>query len=242
MSQQTNASKIQQKISPLFHIQDLTGAEWSEINGWRVPLHYGSTEEEKKALQSSAVALDLSPRGKVVLRGEELDPVLKQIVGQSPGQTGQVIQTHPTHRDESFDITLARLTHDEVFLLTPPGEEFALIRTLRDQHDSQPGISWTDQTAGYAGFLLAGPRARDIMRKHTSLPLDDSSFPHHHAVQTRFAKTRAVIVRLDRAGLPGFEIYLDRSLGAYVWETILDAGRTWDLRPAGWQVYTSLRS
>ncbi len=242
MSQETKPFRNQKRISPLFHIQRTTGAEFSEIRGWTLPVHYGSPEREKQALKTGAVVLDLSPRGKVFLRGERLDPFLNPMTGQNPDQIGQVIKMHPSDLDEISHISLARLTQDEVLLLTPPGEESSLIRYLQKRNNSSPRPSWVDQTAGYAGFLLAGPRARDIMRKRTSLPLDEGSFPDLRVVQTRFARIRALILHHDLAGTPGFEIYTDRSLGEYVWETILDAGSTWDLQPAGWQLYTSLTS
>ena len=242
MNPETNSFKTQNKISPLFHIQRKTGAEFSEVNGWWLPIQYRSTEQERQALQTAAVVLDLSPQGKIVLRGKELDPFLEQLVGQSPHHIGRVVLAHPPQLDGISSITMARLTNDEIMLFTAPGEESSLVPILQERVDVQHGISWVDQTAGYAGFLLAGPRARDILRKRTSLPLEEASFPDLSAAQTGFAKTRALLLRHDLASVPGFEIYIDRSLGEYVWKTILDAGRTWEMQPAGWDLYTDLRS
>lgn len=242
MSQETKSHNIQNKISPLFHIQRKTGAEFSEVNGWTLANHYRSPEEERQALQTAAAVLDLSPQGKILLRGQELDSFLEQLVGQSPRRIGQVVLARPSQLDGISHLYMARLTDDEIMLFTPPGEESSLIPILQEGVDTQHGISWVDQTAGYAGFLLAGPRARDILRKTTSHPLEEASFPTLSVAQTAIAKTRAILLRRDLAGVPGFELYMDRSLGEYVWETILDAGRTWDLQPAGWELYTSLSS
>jgi glycine cleavage system aminomethyltransferase T len=79
--------------------------------------------------------------------------------------------------------------------------------------------SVTDVTSIYSAILLAGPNARPVLQKLTTLNVSDSSMPESSARQTRLAHVNATILRGE-----GFLILNTRDVAQHVWEALLHAG------------------
>jgi glycine cleavage system aminomethyltransferase T len=82
-------------------------------------------------------------------------------------------------------------------------------------------------------LTLIGPRCRQILSKVCALDFHPDSFPQLGVKVTSLAKTRQIIMRRDRPGLPAFSLAGAPSLAAYVWDTLLEAGREFGLVPIG---------
>jgi glycine cleavage system aminomethyltransferase T len=79
--------------------------------------------------------------------------------------------------------------------------------------------SLTDVTSLYSAILLAGPNARSVLQKLTTLNVSDSAMPEFSGRQTRLAHVNATILRGD-----GFLILNTRDVAQHVWEALLHAG------------------
>ncbi len=79
--------------------------------------------------------------------------------------------------------------------------------------------SVTDVTSTYSAILLAGPRARDVLHKLTTLNVSAAAMPESSARQTRVAHVNAIILRAE-----GFLILNTRDVAQHVWEALLHAG------------------
>lgn len=81
---------------------------------------------------------------------------------------------------------------------------------------------------GYNGFrqdswthlLISGPRAADLMAEITETDLRIDAMPAGIISQTRALKIDAIIVRTDRLGTFGYELFFDIASRAYVCETL----------------------
>jgi glycine cleavage system aminomethyltransferase T len=93
--------------------------------------------------------------------------------------------------------------------------------------------SITDVTSVYSAILLAGPNARAVLQKLTTLNVREAAMPEGAARQTRLAHVNAMILRIDHAGLPGFLILNTRDLAEHVWDALLHSGHEFGLRPFG---------
>jgi glycine cleavage system aminomethyltransferase T len=58
--------------------------------------------------------------------------------------------------------------------------------------------------------------------------------------QTSVAKTHQLIIRADVIDLPAYRLIGGRALGAYVWDTLMEAGRDLQLSPIGCQALERL--
>jgi glycine cleavage system aminomethyltransferase T len=94
-------------------------------------------------------------------------------------------------------------------------------------------LAVTDVTSVYSAILLAGPKAREVLQKLTTLNIQESAMPDGAARQTRLAHVNATILRSDCESLPGFLILNTRDLAEHVWSALLHAGSEFSARPFG---------
>ena len=72
------ASSLLVKRSALHHQHLALGATMVSDSGWQRPEQYGSTEEELRTVRTSVGMCDISPVGKLDLKGADLTAVLEQ--------------------------------------------------------------------------------------------------------------------------------------------------------------------
>lgn len=114
---------------------------------------------------------------------------------------------------ENGAVTALWLGPDEWLLLTLPGKEGELIRTLREAlHDVF--IAVTDVTDGQTILRVSGPHAADVLRKGCSLDLHPDVFGHGSCAQTHLDKIGVVIRRVDQT--PAFDLIVRRSFSEYL--------------------------
>lgn len=91
----------------------------------------------------------------------------------------------------------------------------------------------TEVTSVYANLLLAGPRSRDVLRKLTSLNITEPALPNLSCAQTGLAHIHSIVLHEDLRSLPAYHILAGRDYAESLWETILHAGREFQLHPFG---------
>lgn len=72
-------------------------------------------------------------------------------------------------------------------------------------------------------FDVAGAAARGLLAKGTGIDLDARVFAPGTAALTRFALLPVLLVCRDAT--PGFSIFADRPVAAYLWDWLVDAAR-----------------
>lgn len=104
-----------------------------------------------------------------------------------------------------------------------PGEWWV----LGDAHAVAPDRSATivDLTHGRAQFRLTGERASQMLEMVCSLDWSDAMTPNGAAVSASVAKVTCDIVRHDNGSEPSYLILVDRSLGQYLFDALVDASR-----------------
>jgi heterotetrameric sarcosine oxidase gamma subunit len=221
------------KLSPLNAAAERLGAHWLENAGWRCPEAYAGLEAETAAVRAGCGLADVSATGKLQIEGGQARPTLAAALGAAPEAVGGYA------RVEAGELLCLR--PDMYFLLTPPGAETAARVRLEAIAAGQASlVTVTDLTHGLAGIELVGPRAVDVMRRVCGLDFDGSAFPNLTARQSSLAKTRHLILRRDVATLPAYLTFGPRSLAAYVWGVLLEAGQSAGITPVGLAALRSL--
>lgn len=248
------SSDIQQplRLSPLHVAHTRLGAGFESRAGWQVPQVYSAAEAEVGAVRERVGVADISPVGKVLVRGNAQD-LLVAALGSTPAAVGGVVDL--VFKDAA-DVPLgagyvARLMVDEFLLVTPVGVAQRIVgrveqwRMARHANGVDSHVAIVDRTSGLAGALLAGPHSTELLSKLSALPVAGDRFPDRHVAQTGVAKVHAIVVRRDVAGAgsypsTAFELYVDRPYGEYLWDAVLDAGREFGSVPFGTAARESL--
>jgi glycine cleavage system aminomethyltransferase T len=190
-----------------------------------VPSHFTAAEDELACVRKAAGIGDLSWMLKVDLKGYGLKGA-------------------PVFGTGMFSWRLASL---HMLVTSDPSAREAVMASLRGLSEAgsdlslPPPVYITDVTSVYAQFLLAGPRSRNILRKLTSLNLFDGSLPNLSCGQSRVAHARAIVLRKDVEGLPAYHLLVSREYGEGVWESILHAGKEFNLARFGLQAQQLLK-
>lgn len=153
--------------------------------------------------------------GLLDIRGQDASAFVRAVYGATiSGVSGVIRVPHGL---------MAQLRRDEVILLSPD-----VHAALEQAVSFNSLLTLTDVTHGRGFIVLAGARAADVLAKVCALNFSDAAFPDYHAAQTMLAKVRALIIRADAAQFPVYDVIVDRSLTAYVWDVLLDSAQQFD--------------
>ena len=201
--------------------------------GWRLPEAFRSPEAELKAARESVVVGDDTPRGKILLQGENCAEAARQAFGQAPDAVGTWV--------EAEGVELSRLRPDLLYCGTAPERLSFASAALQAAAQGVTGqLTVTDVTHGRFELRLLGPAAANLLSRVCGLDLHETSFAQGHVAQTSVAKTHQLIIRADVIDLPAYRLIGGRALGAYVWGTLMEAGRDLQLSPIGCQALERL--
>ena len=92
------------------------GAHMVERDGWQQPAQYASIEEEVKRLKGAVGLCDVSPLGKISLKGNDLDHYLEATFSHESGLNPGTIQSLTvSHESNSVPMVLAQLSAGRIF-------------------------------------------------------------------------------------------------------------------------------
>ena len=97
-------------------------------------------------------------------------------------------------------------------------------------------------TSVLAGLAIAGPEARSVLTALTEIDTSNVAFPDLSCAQGMVAEVRATLLRADRGGVPGYELYFGRDYGEYMWDAVLEAGEPAGLAPIGTEALATLEA
>ncbi len=212
------------KLTPLYVTARQLDAHFTEQQGWHIPEVYRTVEAEVAAARRGVVLADETPNGKLTVEGDRAEAVLQAVFDAPPPAIGAGVLVEANR--------VYRLRDDRFFVGTPPGGEEAALERLAEVAQSS-GCTVTDMNLGRAEIRAVGPASQDLMGKVCGLDFHPAAFADCTARQSSLARTAQLIIRRDIGPLPAFSIIGARSLGAYLWDTLAEAGREWGLVPVG---------
>ena len=91
--------------------------------------------------------------------------------------------------------------------------------------DWKMDVHLSDVTQALSAVNLAGPRAREILKRLTELDCSPEAFIYLDARQERVAGVRCLLLRIGFVGELGYEIHFPAAYGEHLWDAILEAGK-----------------
>ena len=131
------------------------------------------------------------------------------------------------------DVTVARLDNDRFWLLTGKSNLPLELDYYRSFAPDDGSVTIVDESQAFSAMALWGPKSRHVLAAVTDANVSDDAFLWYSARQIGVGMAPAVVLRLSYVGELGYEIYVPTSFGSHVWDTLWEAGRSLDMRPAG---------
>jgi sarcosine oxidase subunit alpha len=234
------------RLTPIHHIHTQLGATMMNAGQWKRPEHYSDPEAEVRAVRQSVGIIDVSTLGKIDVRGPDSVELLERIyTGKFAGLKPNRLRYGLMCTEEGIifdDGVVACLSENHYFLTTTSGGAGSVYEWL-----TWWATAWglevhiTGQTATYAAVNLAGPRARDLLSGLTELDVSNKAFPYMHMRQGTVAGVPVRMMRIGFVGELGYEIHVPAEYGAHLWNTIMETGADFGIRPFGVEAQRVLR-
>ena len=234
------------KLSALHYKHLALGAAMVDDGGWRRPERYGLAEEELKAVREGVGLCDISPVGKLDLKGKQIARVFESLFSlcdlPQTGQMQRMALNNPNHTSR-MEVSCCRLVSDHVLLLTEPGALAEVEQALTHQVQATDDcIHLTNLTSALAAVQLVGRNSRELLQKLTAFDLSPLRFGDLTCAQGGVAKVHALVVRADLGPQLAYEVYCGREFGEYLWDTLRDAGQEFGAVPFGVATQRLLRA
>ena len=165
-----------------------------------------------RTAQEAEVTLGERPhRCQINLRGDAGD---SEFIAAVEATTGLRLPVEPNTVATAGELSALWLGPDEWLIVGPSGREGELASGLRgalqDRH-----VAVTDVSEARTVIAIAGPRARDLLAKGTSLDLHPRVFGPGRCAQSGIAKATMILHQLNDQ--PTFELYVANSFADYLW-------------------------
>lgn len=237
---------------PLANIHAAEGAVTGQFYGWERPLYYGdapkhltfdrpdwhdAVAEEVRAAHEGAAIFDLSPFGKIDVKGPEAEAFLAHVcAGFVTRPPGSVIYSAMLNERGCFesDLTAQRIAVDHYRLFTGAAAIARDLAWLR-RHAADFDVDLTDMTEVYAQIALMGPETARIAAACGAPELNDLAYFKMCPAQIAGRRIRAA--RMSYVGETGWEITMKAENAMAVVEALRGAGA----RLAGLYAQTSMR-
>ncbi len=210
---------------------------------------------EHLAARENVVLIDQSSFTKFEISGRQACRFLQYLavanVDKEPGRATYCQLCNERGGIEA-DVTIIRRSEDCFWLIT--GSGFA----VRDRHWidrnmqsflarhrlSETGrgeLDLREITSALGVLNLAGPLAREVLRKVCDEDVSHDAFPFMTAKEIRIGYASALAFRVSYLGELGWELYIPSEYLQYVYEELWQAGAAYDIRNVGYRAIDSLR-
>lgn len=200
--------------------------------------------EEHKAVRENIGVFEQTSFAKYLFQGRDAEAILNQVCANNAAvPVGKLIYTQWLNERGGIeaDLTITRVAEESFFIITYFSSENRDFHWLQSHIPQGAHAILTNVTSGYAVLSLMGPRSRDLMTTLTDTDMSNEAFPFatSQEIDIGYAKMRAC--RITYVGELGWELYIPTEFALSVYDRIVEAGKTFDLKHAGYHALNSLR-
>jgi glycine cleavage system aminomethyltransferase T/glycine/D-amino acid oxidase-like deaminating enzyme len=253
------------RVSPVYERERELGAFFYETAGWERPHWYAANEPllaryagrlmerqaewesrwwspvinaEHLAMRDACALVDLSAFAVLEISGPAaLEAAQTLSVAQMNVAIGRVVYTSWLDSKGGFraDLTVMRLDSDRFRVVTGGATGMSDAKWIRDH--LPPGAWMADLTSAWTTIGLWGPRARDVLASVTADDVSHAGFGFGTCREIEIGGIVVLASRISYVGELGWELHVPIEQGLRLWDTLWEAGRPYDLVPAGIGVY-----
>jgi sarcosine oxidase subunit alpha len=232
--------------TPLHHWHEARGVRWLDAGLWKRPEHYGDLRNEVRAIRTGVGLIDVSTLGKIEVVGPGATELLERtyVNRWSDLKAGATRYGVMCNEDGILfdDGVGTRLGADRYYLTSTTGNAEAVYQWLEQWRVLwRLDVTIINHTAALAGMNLAGPQARQVLRKLTALDLSNSAFPYLGCREADVGGVPCRLFRIGFVGELGYEIHCPSAYALHVWEALVEAGSEFGIMPCGIEAQRVLR-
>jgi len=251
-----------QRTRPVTEMQREQGAVMGALVGWEYPKYFARNEAEKTptysfrrtnwfeavgeeclALRASVGLIDISVFSRFRITGENASKWLDRLVtNRLPSENGKSVLAPmvDTRGRIQGDFSLTRLGEND-FLLIGSGTAEQYHKRIFKGHLPDLNVSIKSLVNEWAGFNIAGPKARDLLSQLVSEDVTNEAFSFMTGRWLTVAGLECFVLRVSYTGELGYEIYTQEGDQIALYSALLEAGKAYNIRLVGGLALNSLR-
>ncbi len=216
------------------------GAKMVDFAGWHMPVQYTSIIEEHKTVREKVGLFDVSHMGEVFVSGKDSVEFLNKIVPQDISKLNyeKAVYCQLTNKKGGLidDLIIYRLGILEYLVICNASRiDEDLNWMVRNSKEFD--IKIDNQSHNYSLLAVQGPQADSLMRT-LGLETNQESFT---IKPSKIAGIKVLVSRTGYTGEDGYEILVENSHSEYLWDEILEKGKTFGIKPIGLGARDTLR-
>ena len=219
-----------------------SGAKLVDFFGWEMPVEYSSIVEEHNAVRQKAGLFDVSHMGEILVYGSQaldyvqyLTPNDASLLNTQKAQYSALTTPQGTFVDDMLVYKLSDTDYLLVVNAANTDKDFDWVKN----HTKDFDVKVKNMSDQYTQLALQGPKALQILK-----PLTDIELEEMKPFRVRKGKVKgedALVSRTGYTGEDGFEIYTLSSNPGEIWESILEEGKKFGIKPIGLGARDTLR-
>jgi sarcosine oxidase subunit alpha len=217
---------------------------------WIRPDHYGDPAAEVRNVRSKVGIIDVTPIGKLDLRGPDVPRLLNLVYVNKWSKLGLGRVRYGVMCAEDgvvFDDGVTGHLGPEHYLMSTTSSGAAAVwewleNVLQTMHPDW-AVHVTPVTTAYASMNVAGPASRNLLLRVTEdVDLANEAFGYMEVRTGRIAGVDGCVLwRIGFTGELSYELHVPAGYGLHVWETLMDRGADLGVAPFGVEAQRILR-
>jgi sarcosine oxidase, subunit alpha len=238
------------RYSPMQPWHAAHGAVPLQAGAWIRPDHYGDPAGEARNVREHVGIIDVTPIGKLDLRGPDVPKLLNLLYINKWSQLGiGRVRYGVMCADDGVvldDGVTGRLGEQHYLMSTTSSGAAAIWEWaeswLQTEHPDWQ-VHVTPVTTAYASINVAGPQSRRLLERLTSgVDLRNEAFGYMHVrTGTVAGVSDSVLWRIGFTGELSYELHIPAGYGLHAWEALLELGADLSIRPFGVEAQRILR-
>ena len=232
------------KKTTLYNTHLALNAKMTSFAGYEMPIQYAGIKKEHLSVREGLGVFDVSHMGEFYISGPNAlkllqyvcsNDISKILVGKAqynyfPNESGGIVD----------DLIVYRL-EEEHYLLVVNASNIEKDWKWIQKHNQQFEAQLVNHSEKIALLAIQGPKALKAMQSLTEFKLESlSSYSHKNAL---FAGCENVIISTTGyTGAGGLEIYFPAQKAEEIWNAVMDAGKVYNIVPAGLAARDTLRT
>ncbi|AVA21319.1 glycine-cleavage system T/FAD dependent oxidoreductase domain-containing protein [Rhizobium sp. NXC24] len=249
--------------SPFYDRLVQLGAVHGEVAGWERPNWYAPegvkpeyeysygrqnwfqySAQEHLNVRENVGFYDLTSLAKFKVTGSDAETLLQRLCCADVAvPVGKLVYTQWLNERGGIeaDLTISKMGDDEFLITTPCGSHVKDWSWLHRHAGKGHDVKIEDVTDDYGVIALQGPNARKVFQTLTDADLSNEAFAFGTGRWIKCGGVELWAQRISYVGELGWEIFIPRGNALRFLDALLDAGKSFGLRPLGMHAVDALR-
>lgn len=218
------------------------GAKMVEFAGYEMPVQYTSIIAEHRAVRNSVGVFDVSHMGEIFISGSKSLEFVQHITINDASRLfpGKVQYSAMCYPDGGLvdDLLVYNLAKNKYMFVVNASNINKDYKWMTENNEFDADIE--NLSDEYSLLAVQGPESKKVIKKLMNSDLD---LQYYYFREDKIAGIDVIISRTGYTGESGYEIYFkgNETIAEKMWNKIFEAGKEFNIKPAGLGARDSLR-